>query len=127
MWKSGRYSEKRNPDGITATVTNYYYDEIGRKVQFAIDPEAEITCDNIRNKKHMRIDGKIYTDKNTIENIIANTMEREVTTEQIGELVMDKLKSLDEVAYVRFASVYRQFKDINTFMSELSRLLSDKK
>ena len=62
-----------------------------------------------------------------IENIIANTMEREVTTEQIGELVMDKLKSLDEVAYVRFASVYRQFKDINTFMSELSRLLSDKK
>lgn len=66
------YSEKRNPDEITATVTNYYYDENGRKVQFAIDPEAGITCDNIRNKKHMRIDGKIYTDKNTIENIIAN-------------------------------------------------------
>lgn len=62
-----------------------------------------------------------------IENIIANTMEREVTSAQIGELVMDRLKNLDEVAYVRFASVYRQFKDINTFMAELNRLLIDKK
>ena len=64
---------------------------------------------------------------NEIENIIANTMEREITTSQIGELVMDKLKSLDEVAYVRFASVYRQFKDISTFMKELNSLLGDKK
>ena len=62
-----------------------------------------------------------------IENIIANTMEREITTAQIGELVMERLKNLDEVAYVRFASVYRQFKDINTFMAELNRLLTDKK
>ena len=61
-----------------------------------------------------------------IENTIANTLEREITTEQIGELVMNKLKNLDEVAYVRFASVYRQFKDINTFMDELNRLLTDK-
>ncbi|MBQ7717928.1 MAG: transcriptional repressor NrdR [Clostridia bacterium] len=64
---------------------------------------------------------------NEIENIIANTMEREITTSEIGELVMDKLKALDEVAYVRFASVYRQFKDINTFMKELNSLLGDKK
>ena len=64
---------------------------------------------------------------NEIENIIANTMEREITTSEIGELVMDKLKSLDEVAYVRFASVYRQFKDISTFMKELNSLLGDKK
>ena len=62
-----------------------------------------------------------------IENIIANTMEREITTTQIGELVMDKLKTLDQVAYVRFASVYREFKDINTFMAELNSLLRDKK
>ncbi len=61
-----------------------------------------------------------------IENTIANTLEREITSEQIGELVMEKLKNLDEVAYVRFASVYRQFKDINTFMDELNRLLTDK-
>ena len=58
-----------------------------------------------------------------IETIIQNSLDREVTSEKIGELVMDKLKDIDEVAYVRFASVYRQFKDINTFMSELKKLL----
>ena len=57
---------------------------------------------------------------------IRNTLEREVTSEQVGELVMRKLKDLDEVAYVRFASVYRQFRDINTFMEELNRLLQEK-
>ncbi len=59
-----------------------------------------------------------------IESEIQNTLDREVTSERIGELVMLKLKALDEVAYVRFASVYRQFKDINTFMDELSKLLN---
>ena len=59
-----------------------------------------------------------------IEVIIQNSLDREVSSERIGELVMDKLKKIDEVAYVRFASVYRQFKDINTFMSELNKLLS---
>jgi transcriptional repressor NrdR len=61
-----------------------------------------------------------------IEAQISNSLEREVTSEFIGELVMDKLRELDEVAYVRFASVYRQFKDINTFMNELNKLLLDK-
>lgn len=61
-----------------------------------------------------------------IENIIQNSLDREVTSAKIGELVMEQLKSIDEVAYVRFASVYRQFKDINTFMQELRKLLSDK-
>ena len=61
-----------------------------------------------------------------IEQILQNSLEREVSTEVIGEKVMEKLKAADEVAYVRFASVYRQFKDINTFMSELSKLLSEK-
>lgn len=58
-----------------------------------------------------------------IEAEIQNSLDREVTSVKIGELVMDKLKDIDEVAYVRFASVYRQFKDINTFMSELKKLL----
>ena len=62
-----------------------------------------------------------------IEVIIQNSLDREVSSERIGELVMDKLKKIDEVAYVRFASVYRQFKDINTFMNELSKLLGSVK
>lgn len=60
-----------------------------------------------------------------IEQDLQNSMEREVSTESIGEKVMDRLKNVDQVAYVRFASVYRQFKDIDTFMSELNKLLSD--
>ena len=59
-----------------------------------------------------------------IETVIQNSLDREVSSDKIGELVMDKLKSIDEVAYVRFASVYRQFKDINTFMNELNKLLT---
>ena len=58
-----------------------------------------------------------------IENQIFNREEKEIPTSVIGELVMDKLKSVDEVAYVRFASVYREFKDVSTFMEELGKLL----
>ncbi len=61
-----------------------------------------------------------------IEVQILNTLKREITTQEIGEMVMTNLKELDEVAYVRFASVYRQFRDINTFMEELHKLLKDK-
>ena len=61
-----------------------------------------------------------------IEVLLQNSLDREVSSDKIGELVMDKLKDVDEVAYVRFASVYRQFKDIGTFMSELNKLLSTK-
>ena len=61
-----------------------------------------------------------------IEQEIQNSLEREISTETIGEKVMEKLKTADEVAYVRFASVYRQFKDINTFMAELNRILAEK-
>ena len=63
---------------------------------------------------------------NEIEQVLQNQMEREIPSTQIGELVMERLKKIDEVAYVRFASVYRQFKDINTFMHELNNLLEDK-
>ena len=59
-----------------------------------------------------------------IETVIQNSLDREVSSDKIGELVMEKLKDIDEVAYVRFASVYRQFKDINTFMTELNKLMS---
>ena len=61
-----------------------------------------------------------------IEQEVQNSLERETSTEKIGELVMEKLKGVDEVAYVRFASVYRQFKDLNTFMAELNKLLKEK-
>ena len=61
-----------------------------------------------------------------IEQIIQNSLEREVSTGKIGELVMERLKPLDEVSYVRFASVYRQFKDINSFMHELNKILEEK-
>ncbi len=61
-----------------------------------------------------------------IEQELQNHLEREIPTSEIGEMVMKRMKDLDEVSYVRFASVYRQFKDINTFMEELTHLLEDK-
>lgn len=61
-----------------------------------------------------------------IESSLQNSLEKEVTSGKIGELAMEKLKDIDEVAYVRFASVYRQFKDINTFLEELNKLLTEK-
>lgn len=61
-----------------------------------------------------------------IENEIFNLEQKEVESSQIGEIVMDKLKDLEEVAYVRFASVYREFKDVSTFMDELKKMLDSK-
>ena len=62
-----------------------------------------------------------------IESRLQSSLDREVTAMQIGELAMEQLKDIDEVSYVRFASVYRQFKDINTFLDELNKLLTEKK
>jgi len=59
-----------------------------------------------------------------IEKSLSNEMVTEVKSQDVGEMIMEKLKELDEVSYVRFASVYRQFKDINTFMREISSLLN---
>ncbi len=70
----------------------------------------------------------ISTIEESVDNIekqIYNSMEKEITSTEIGEMVMDELKSIDEVSYVRFASVYRQFKDINSFMDELKSILND--
>ena len=61
-----------------------------------------------------------------IEQTIQNTLEREITTDKLGEMVMERLKPLDEVAYIRFASVYRRFQDVNSFMQEVSRFLEGK-
>lgn len=69
---------------------------------------------------------QIETVVTEIEQELQNSLDREVTSVHIGEMAMEKLKGLDEVAYVRFASVYRQFKDINTFMEELAKLLGEK-
>ena len=60
-----------------------------------------------------------------IEQTIQNTLEREITTDKLGEMVMERIKPLDEVAYIRFASVYRRFQDVNSFMREISSLLEE--
>ena len=62
----------------------------------------------------------------SVEQFAANSLQEEITTRQIGEMVMEELRKLDEVAYIRFASVYRQFTDIPSFMNELNRLLKDR-
>ncbi len=61
-----------------------------------------------------------------IETLLQNSLDREISSQRIGTYAMEKLKSVDEVAYVRFASVYRQFKDINSFMEELSKIINSK-
>ena len=61
-----------------------------------------------------------------IEQSVQNSLEREVTTERLGEMVMERLKPVDEVAYSRFASIYHQFKDANSFMREISEFLEEK-
>jgi transcriptional repressor NrdR len=63
----------------------------------------------------------------SVEQFAYNSMQQEITTQQIGEMVMEALRRLDEVAYIRFASVYRQFTDIPTFMNELKQLMQDSK
>lgn len=68
---------------------------------------------------------QIETAVSEIEQQLLSTMRSEIPSTEVGELVMDKLKELDEVAYVRFASVYRQFKDITTFRDELNKLLDN--
>jgi transcriptional repressor NrdR len=61
-----------------------------------------------------------------IEQTIQNTLEREVSTDRIGEMVMARIKPLDEVAYIRFASVYRRFQDVRSFVHEINQFLEEK-
>ena len=69
--------------------------------------------------------GQLEEIADEIEQELQSHLEREISTVEIGEMVMNRLKDIDEVAYVRFASVYRSFKDINTFMEELTKLLKE--
>jgi len=78
------------------------------------------------NKRHISLDDVERLIDN-VEISILNSMSKEITTDEIGNKVMEQLKDLDEVAYVRFASVYKEFKDIDTFMSEISMLLKEKR
>ena len=71
------------------------------------------------------VDAELVADE--IESVLYNTMRREITSQRIGEIAMEKLKALDAVAYVRFASVHREFKDIDTFMREIADLKNDDK
>lgn len=71
----------------------------------------------------------LTTIENLVDNIekdLYNSMEKEINSDYIGEMIMEKLKEIDEVSYVRFASVYRQFTDINSFKDELEKLLKEK-
>ena len=61
-----------------------------------------------------------------IEQTIQNTLDREVSTDKIGEMVMERIKPLDEVAYIRFASVYRRFQDVGSFVNEINKFLEKK-
>ena len=75
-----------------------------------------------KRKVHVEDLDKITTE---IEQTIQNTLEREITTDKLGEMVMERIKPLDEVAYIRFASVYRRFQDVGSFISEINKFLKD--
>ena len=93
----------------------------------AVFDRAKLTAGILRacEKRPVSIE-QIEKMVDNIEAQLQSSLDREVTSMNIGELTMDQLKNVDEVAYVRFASVYRQFKDINTFMEELNKLLREK-
>ena len=112
-----RFTTYEVVDSVPITVikkdgTHEFFDE--RKLQGGIMRAAEK-----RPVDAAAITAEIVTELN-------NSLVSEITTKEIGERVMEKLRGIDEVSYVRFASVYRQFKDINTFMDELNKLLTDK-
>ena len=77
------------------------------------------------NKRPITV-AQIQSIVDDIENAVMSSMDKEIESKNIGNMVMERLKSIDEVAYVRFASVYRQFKDINTFKDELKKMIADK-
>lgn len=96
----------------------------GRREPF----DSEKILDGVRRACQKRPISSTMQDK-LVEDVVRevfNSLDQEIPTTQIGELVISRLKEMDDVAYVRFASVYRQFKDINTFMNELEMLLREK-
>ena len=87
-----------------------------------IDSRPTDDSTNIRRRRECINCGLV----DDIEQKLSNSLDKEIPSSVIGEYVMDGLRNLDEVAYVRFASVYRQFKDVNSFMDELQRLIKEK-
>ena len=87
---------------------------------------TEVKYWKVCNKRPVSVEEleKVVT---SIENSFINSMRKEISSKEIGEMVMDKLKDIDQVAYVRFASVYRQFKDIDSFSEELKKLVKENK
>ena len=81
----------------------------------------------IRAYDKRRVDTQILENITTeIEQTLQNSLEREVSSDKIGEMVMERLKPIDEVAYIRFASIYHRFQDVNSFMREISKFLEEK-
>ena len=87
--------------------------------------ETEITATALFASENDEMIDKLEKAVDNIELQLQNSLEKEVTSLQIGELAMEALKKIDDVAYVRFASVYRQFKDLHSFMEELSQILEE--
>ena len=91
-----------------------------------IDSRPADDNNSIRRRRQCEKCGKRFTTNelvDSVESAVFNLGEKEVESKKIGEILMDKLQQLDPVAYVRFASVYREFKDVNTFMDEIKKLL----
>ena len=91
-----------------------------------IDSRPTDEGERIRRRRECLRCGKRFTTYEILETMLQNSLDREVPSSQSGAYAMEKLRDIDEVAYVRFASVYREFKDINSFMEELSRIKSAK-
>ena len=121
--ENSRVVDSRPAEDNNAIRRRRQCDECGKRFttyeKIETEPLSVIKKDKTRQVSMGQIEAAI----DEIETKIYNMGTREVETSVIGEMVMDKLKDLNEVAYVRFAAIYREFKDVNTFMSELKKLL----
>lgn len=112
--------------------TTYEYVEQGTQIVIKSDNRREpfdrhklLHGIKLATNKRPVTDKEIEAMVNEIESVVASRSKGEVTSNELGELVMEKLRPVDEIAYVRFASVYRKFKDKNEFLSEMKKLLDD--
>ena len=124
---NGRYKNVNIPYKLTLlNNTKYEFEELANQIRgWLLTGQAYFPLWDSYDKKYFRLGS--YSTEVDIEQELRGALESEISSDHIGEMVMDRLKDMDEVAYVRFASVYRSFKDINTFMDELTKLLGDKK
>ena len=136
LWNAAKafLDSRRSEDGTLSVEDSTTYEKVEtiqllviKKDQTRELYDADKIRDGIIHACHKRpvTAGEIDAVVTQIEQFCYNSMQREIPTHKIGEMVMDALRKLDEVAYIRFASVYRQFTDIPTFMHELSRLMKE--